>query len=71
MTHQGHPFQEASAEGYKSVDGNFVRRKRDHWHDRVIGYDDIDQLFWYSEGIVHIALTDKVRLIFIIWTNGC
>jgi hypothetical protein len=24
-------------------------------------YDDVTQLFWYSEGIAHIALTDKVR----------
>ena len=46
-------------QGYESVDGKFVRRERDH--DRIIGYDDINQLFWYPEGIARIVLTDKVR----------
>jgi hypothetical protein len=47
---------------YESVDGKFVRQDRDH--DHAIGYDDSDvnQLFWYSKGIVRIVLTDKVRL---------
>ena len=81
-TRQGRPFQTthspctltsashivASVEGYESVDGKFVRRERDH--DRIIVYD-VKQLFWYSEGIAHIALTDKVRLTFMIWTNWC
>ena len=35
-----------------------MRRERDH--DRVIGYDDVNQLFWYPEGIARIVLTDKV-----------
>ena len=46
-------------QGYESVDGKFVRRERDH--DRIIGYDDVNQLFWYPEGIARIVLTDKVR----------
>jgi 1,3-beta-glucan synthase len=47
--------------GYESVDGKFVRQRD---HDLIIGYDDIDRLFWYSEDIAHILLTDKVRLTF-------
>jgi hypothetical protein len=42
-----------------------VRRERDH--DRIIGYDDINQLFWYPEGIARIVLTDKVRQPFMTW----
>ncbi|KAI0059937.1 1-3-beta-glucan synthase [Artomyces pyxidatus] len=48
-------------QGYESVEGKFVRRERDH--DRIIGYDDINQLFWYPEGIARITLTDKTRLV--------
>ncbi|KAH8978530.1 1,3-beta-D-glucan synthase catalytic subunit [Lactarius hatsudake] len=41
-------------QSYESVDGKFVR-ERDH--DRIIGYDDVYQLFWYPEGIARIVLT--------------
>ena len=44
-------------QGYEPVDGKFVRRERDH--DHIIGYDDINQLFWYPKGIACIMLTDK------------
>ncbi|KAJ6515163.1 hypothetical protein C8R47DRAFT_961745 [Mycena vitilis] len=43
--------------GYEVVEGKFVRRERDHEH--IIGYDDVNQLSWYAEGIAHIALQDK------------
>lgn len=46
-------------QGYEVVDNKFVRKELDH--DRIIGYDDINQLFWYPEGIARIVLTDKVR----------
>lgn len=46
-------------QGYELVDGRFIRREKDH--DGIIGYDDINQLFWYPEGIARIVLTDKVR----------
>jgi 1,3-beta-glucan synthase len=46
-------------QGYEVVDGKFVRREKDH--DQIIGYDDINQLFWYPEGIAKIVLTDNVR----------
>lgn len=45
-------------QGYEIVDGKFVRREKDH--EDIIGYDDVNQLFWYPEGIARITLTDKV-----------
>jgi 1,3-beta-glucan synthase len=45
-------------QGYEAVDGKFVRRERDH--DQIIGYDDINQLFWYPEGLARIVLRDSV-----------
>ncbi|KAJ8469972.1 hypothetical protein ONZ51_g8642 [Trametes cubensis] len=48
-------------QGYEVVDGKFVRKERDH--DQIIGYDDVNQLFWYPEGIARIVLTDKTRLV--------
>ncbi|EPT03223.1 hypothetical protein FOMPIDRAFT_78799 [Fomitopsis schrenkii] len=48
-------------QGYEVVDGKFVRRERDH--DSIIGYDDVNQLFWYPEGIARIVLNDKTRLV--------
>ena len=36
--------------------------RQEDYHDYTIGYDDVNQLFWYSKGIVRIVLTDKVRL---------
>ncbi|KAI0783273.1 1,3-beta-glucan synthase [Abortiporus biennis] len=44
-------------QGYEVVDGKFVRREKDH--DSIIGYDDVNQLFWYPEGIARIVLNDK------------
>ncbi|OCB90135.1 glucan synthase [Sanghuangporus baumii] len=48
-------------QGYELIDGRYIRRERDH--DQIIGYDDINQLFWYPEGIARIVLTDKTRLV--------
>jgi 1,3-beta-glucan synthase len=45
-------------QGYEVADGKFVRREKDH--DEIIGYDDVNQLFWYPEGIARIVLHDKV-----------
>ena len=45
-------------QGYEVVDGKFVRKEKDH--DQIIGYDDVNQLFCYPEGIARIVLTDKV-----------
>ncbi|KAK6996025.1 putative 1,3-beta-D-glucan synthase subunit [Favolaschia claudopus] len=48
-------------QGYEVVDGKFVRRERDH--EDIVGYDDVNQLFWYPEGIARIVLQDKTRLV--------
>ena len=45
-------------QGYEIVDGRFVRREKDHAD--IIGYDDVNQLFWYPEGIARIVLNDNV-----------
>ena len=45
----------------------FVWRECDH--DHIIGYDDVNQLFWYPEGIACIVLTDKVCQPFVTWIN--
>lgn len=46
---------------FEVVDGKFIKRERDH--DRIIGYDDVNQLFWYPEGINRIVLTTNQRLV--------
>ena len=48
-------------QGFEIYEGKFVRRERDHSH--IIGYDDINQLFWYPEGIERITLEDKTRMV--------
>ncbi|KAG8850376.1 1,3-beta-D-glucan synthase [Tulasnella sp. 330] len=48
-------------QGYEVLEGKFVRREKDH--EDIIGYDDVNQLFWYPEGIARITLKDKRRLI--------
>ncbi|KAI0934337.1 1,3-beta-D-glucan synthase [Taiwanofungus camphoratus] len=48
-------------QGYEVVEGKFVRRERDH--NEIIGYDDINQLFWYPEGLAKIVLNDNTRLV--------
>lgn len=48
-------------QGYEVVDGKFVRKEKDH--AEIIGYDDINQLFWYPEGLAKIVLTDNTRLV--------
>jgi len=51
-------YQFIRAQGYEVVENRFVRRERDH--DQIIGYDDVNQLFWYPEGLARIVLRDKV-----------
>lgn len=48
-------------QGYEILDGKFVKRERDH--NKVIGYDDINQLFWYPEGIERIIMEDGTRIV--------
>lgn len=53
-------YQFCRDQGYEIVDGKYVRREKDH--AEIIGYDDINQLFWYPQGIQRIVLTDKTLL---------
>ncbi|EGN92450.1 glycosyltransferase family 48 protein [Serpula lacrymans var. lacrymans S7.3] len=48
-------------QGYEVVDGKFVRKEKDH--EEIIGYDDINQLFWYPEGLARIVLDNNTRLV--------
>lgn len=54
-------YQYCRDQGYEIQDGKYVRRERDH--DKVIGYDDCNQLFWYPEGIERIVMEDKARIV--------
>jgi 1,3-beta-glucan synthase len=54
-------YQYIRDQGYEIFEGKYVRREKDH--NQVIGYDDINQLFWYPQGIERIVLQDKTRLI--------
>jgi 1,3-beta-glucan synthase len=54
-------------QGYEVVEGKFVRREKDHAD--IIGYDDVNQLFWYPEGIARIVLNDKVIQHLIIYSS--
>ncbi|PGH26572.1 1,3-beta-glucan synthase component FKS1 [Polytolypa hystricis UAMH7299] len=54
-------YQFCRDQGYEIIDGKYVRRERDH--NQIIGYDDMNQLFWYPEGIERIVMEDKTRLV--------
>ncbi|TAQ85822.1 hypothetical protein B7494_g5835 [Chlorociboria aeruginascens] len=54
-------YQYCRDQGYEIQDGKYVRRERDH--NKIIGYDDCNQLFWYPEGIERIVMEDKTRLV--------
>lgn len=45
----------------KNSKDQWLRRNRDH--KNIIGYDDINQLFWYPEGIERIVLNTGERLV--------
>lgn len=46
---------------YEKQDDSFVHKERDH--NKIIGYDDMNQLFWYREGLQRLVLSDKAKLI--------
>jgi 1,3-beta-glucan synthase len=46
---------------YEIYEGRFVKREKDH--NKIIGYDDVNQLFWYPEGISRIIFEDGTRLV--------
>jgi 1,3-beta-glucan synthase len=51
-------------QGYEVIEGKFVRRERDH--ERIIGYDDINQLFWYPEGLARIVMKNGVSMLSLV-----
>lgn len=54
-------YQYCRDQGYEIQDGKYVRREKDH--HQIVGYDDMNQLFWYPEGIERIIMNDKTRLV--------
>ena len=54
-------YQYFRDQGFEIFEGKYVRRERDH--NAVIGYDDMNQLFWYPEGIERLVLEDKTRMV--------
>lgn len=46
---------------YKLVNGKWIRNSKDH--DSIIGYDDINQFFWFPENLTRIKLLDNSKLI--------
>ncbi|ODV88021.1 glycosyltransferase family 48 protein [[Candida] arabinofermentans NRRL YB-2248] len=45
---------------YSKIDEKWIQRDMDH--SKTIGYDDMNQLFWYRKGLEKIALSNKERL---------
>lgn len=54
-------YQYCRDQGYEIYEGKYLRKERDH--NKIIGYDDMNQLFWYPEGIERIIFEDKSRLV--------
>lgn len=46
---------------YVQVDGKLVRLEKDHCE--IVGYDDMNQLFWFPEGIERLYLKDGTKLL--------
>jgi 1,3-beta-glucan synthase len=46
---------------YEKSGNKYVRREKDHAN--VIGYDDVNQLFWYHKGLERLHLADKEKLV--------
>lgn len=45
---------------YEIVEGRFVKREKDH--NKIVGYDDVNQLFWYPQGLARMYV-GETRLI--------
>lgn len=48
---------------YKQVADLFVKSEKDH--DKIIGYDDMNQLFWYYDGIKSLEVSNPEKSSFI------
>lgn len=47
-------------QSYVLVDGKYIHNDRDH--HRIVGYDDMNQLFWYRKGLDRLVTADKTRI---------
>ena len=47
-------------QSYHLSDGKYYHNDKDH--KNIIGYDDMNQLFWYRQGLEKIVLSDKSKL---------
>lgn len=45
---------------YEKIDDYWVVKDKDH--SKIIGYDDINQSFWYRKGLMKLQLYDKSKL---------
>lgn len=48
-------------QSYEVVDGRYVNRDKDH--ASIIGYDDMNQFFWYRKGLEKIQLQGSKKLL--------
>lgn len=48
-------------QGYTNFNGQTLRVDKDH--KDIIGYDDMNQLFWYRKGLEQIVLEDKTKFV--------
>ncbi|KAG0688654.1 hypothetical protein C6P40_000692, partial [Pichia californica] len=48
---------------YKLYDSEYIRREKDH--HKIIGYDDMNQLFWYYKGIKSLTMIESRKEKFI------
>ncbi|ODV95939.1 hypothetical protein PACTADRAFT_75139 [Pachysolen tannophilus NRRL Y-2460] len=46
---------------FEKKNGKYYRLERDH--SKIIGYDDVNQLFWYPEGIKRIITINGIKFI--------
>ena len=58
------PLYECYRDGqYKLSEGEYVKREKDH--NKVIGYDDMNQLFWYYSGIKNLRTSKNSKDAFV------
>lgn len=48
---------------YKLQDGEYIKKEKDH--DKIIGYDDLNQLFWYYQGIKSLTVLESDKKKFV------
>ncbi|KAI9296955.1 1,3-beta-glucan synthase [Neoconidiobolus thromboides FSU 785] len=54
-------YQFVRDQSFEKINGKYFKRERDHAN--IIGYDDVNELFWSKSGIERIILEDKTKLI--------